>query len=173
MERLDVEDFDEEKRAVRELNTYLAALDILGARDVEDNQKLKQRFNQKLSDIQSDDIGECFLELNMCLKEHVENQLADAYEIAISYRAKHYIESDTQKLRILSPKEIYFDKVSELTDVELIQGMIELLESGYGDFKLNKILLNRYGNDPVKAIEVLSGKFPETLKNILREAYNV
>jgi hypothetical protein len=60
MERLDVEDFDEEKRAVRELNTYLAALDILGARDVEDNQKLKQRFNQKLSDIQSGDIGECF-----------------------------------------------------------------------------------------------------------------
>ena len=51
MERLDVEDFDEEKRAVRELNTYLEALDILGARDVEDNQKLKQRFNQKLSDI--------------------------------------------------------------------------------------------------------------------------
>jgi hypothetical protein len=51
--------------------------------------------------------------------------------------------------------------------------MIELLESGYGDFKLNKILLDRYGNDPVKAIEVLSGKFPETLKNILSEAYKV
>ena len=109
----------------------------------------------------------------MCLKEHVENQLADAYEIAISYRAKHYIQSDIQKERILSPKEIYFDKVSELTDFELIKSMIELLESGYGDFKLNKILLDRYGNDPVKAIEVLSGKFPETLKNILREAYKV
>lgn len=95
MERLDVDDFDEERRAVRELNTYLAALDILGARDVEDNQKLKHRFAQKLNDLESGDIGEGFQELNMCLKEHLENQLADAYEIAISYRAKHYIQSDT------------------------------------------------------------------------------
>lgn len=95
MERLDVDDFDEERRAVRELNTYLAALDILGARDVEDNQKLKRRFTQKLNDLESGDICEGFQELNMCFKEHLENQLADAYEIAISYRAKHYIQSDT------------------------------------------------------------------------------
>jgi len=57
---LDVDDFDEERRAVRELNTYLAALDILGARDVEDNQKLKFRFTQKLNDLESGDIGEGF-----------------------------------------------------------------------------------------------------------------
>jgi len=61
--------------------------------------------------------------------------------------------------------------VSELTDIDLITAMIELLESGYGDFKLNKVLLERYGNDPVKAIEVLSGKMPKTLNNILREVH--
>jgi hypothetical protein len=61
--------------------------------------------------------------------------------------------------------------VSELTDINLVTAMIELLESGYGDFKLNKVLLERYDNDPVKAIEVLSGKMPKTLNNILREVH--
>jgi len=61
--------------------------------------------------------------------------------------------------------------VSDLTDIELVRGMIELLEAGYGDFQLNKVLLERYGNDTAKAIEVLSGNRPQTLKNILREVH--
>jgi hypothetical protein len=61
--------------------------------------------------------------------------------------------------------------VSDLTDIELVRGMIELLEAGYGDFKLNKVLLERYDNDTAKAIDVLSGNRPQTLKNILREVH--
>lgn len=61
--------------------------------------------------------------------------------------------------------------MAELTDTELVQGMIELLEAGYGDFKLNKALLERYANDTTKAIDVLSGNRPETLKHALREVH--
>ena len=49
--------------------------------------------------------------------------------------------------------------------------MANLYELGWGDYRLNHKLLYRYDNDIEKAIDVLSGNKPETLKHILKELY--
>ena len=41
------------------------------------------------------------------------------------------------KPKVLSPKDVYFDKLSEMKDIDQIKGMTELYEWGSGDFKLN------------------------------------
>lgn len=75
------------------------------------------------------------------------------------------------KTKEKSPKDIYFDQLSETTDTELVRGMTHLYEWGSGDFKLNHALLKRYNNDIVKSIAVLSGDFPSTLKEVLKEVH--
>ena len=81
---------------MRELNAYLAALDILEARDVEDNSKIKHKFAKKLHELQTTDLNEDLHDINICLRDYLENQLADAYEIVISFRVKHYEQFSDQ-----------------------------------------------------------------------------
>lgn len=168
------ESIKEDRLAVKELNTYLASLDILEARDIDDTNKIKLKFQQKLMALQEGSIDEGFSELELCLREHLETQLADAYEVVISYRAKHYSQAEESKQpnqRVLTPKEVYFDRLTDLTDIDTVRGMASLYELGWGDFRLNHKLLCRYDNDTEKAVDVLSGNRPETLKNILKELY--
>jgi hypothetical protein len=66
------------------------------------------------------------------MRDQLETQLGDAYEVIISYRAKHYSNEDEETKeppkRVLTPKEAYFDKLTVFTDIELVRGMAELYE---------------------------------------------
>lgn len=55
----------------------------------------------------------------------------------------------------MSPKEIYFQKVSEETDQELAAGMATLYDFGFVEFKINKTLLTKYKNDANTVAEIL------------------
>lgn len=66
------------------------------------------------------------------MRDQLETQIGDAYEVIISYRAKHYSneyeETKEPRKRVLTPKEAYFDKLTVFTDIELVRGMAELYE---------------------------------------------
>ena len=66
-------------------------LDILGVRDFEDDQKISEKFKQKLLALYKGSIDEGLNEIDLLVREHIQSELSTAYEVIVSYRAKYYI----------------------------------------------------------------------------------
>lgn len=69
---------------------------------------------------------------------------------------------DENKLKVsgvfasqLSPKDVYFQKVSEEADKDLVAGLTTLYDFGFVEYKINKTLLMKYQNNANTVAEIL------------------
>lgn len=61
-----------------------------------------------------------------------------------------------------SPKQIYFDKVGEETDKTLADALKSLYEFGFTDFKVNKMLMQKFRDVNIVAEQLLTGALSES-----------
>jgi hypothetical protein len=65
-------------------------LDILGARDIETDQKITVKFQKMIKALHQGEPIDGLYELDMLMRDHMESELATAYEVVISYRSRYY-----------------------------------------------------------------------------------